>query len=359
MDVEYTYDDTGLRLTKTVNGEKYTYLYEGGLLVQETRGTKVFNYSYDANGELTMLKYQSKPTSSIHTAYYALNSRGDVIGLYNASGELIAKYTYDVWGNVLSITDASGDVVGETALANIQPFRYRSYYYDSDSSLYYLQSRYYDPVTHRFINADGLVSTGTGVLGHNMFAYCENNPVNCNDSLGLAKTSSFFKGITKALRVSIMMLKHAFKGKGKSQSYGPSSCVSKALSKSVIMQGVIDKNIEEFKKNNKTKATYDGSVSLYGKDNMYDVDLSYSVGKASYNMTISQETKTTGFWFLKKTKTRYVVDVFVSDRYDFDEYRDNATLGSILNNWGYDKQQEGSLVPFEWDASFTYYSEWS
>ena len=187
MDVEYTYDDTGLRLTKTVNGEKYTYLYEGGLLVQETRGTKVFNYSYDANGELAMLTFQSNPGGSKNTAYYALNSRGDVIGLYNASGELIAKYTYDVWGNVISVKGANGaEITSEGHIAMLQPFRYRSYYYDTDSSLYYLQSRYYDPVTHRFINADGYVSTGTGVIGYNMFVYCNNNPVNCCDCSGMS-----------------------------------------------------------------------------------------------------------------------------------------------------------------------------
>ena len=65
------------------------------------------------------------------------------------------------------------------------------YYNDWDSSLYYLQSRYYDPVTHRFINADGLVSTGTGVLGHNMFAYCDNNPVSYTDSSGDKKESAY------------------------------------------------------------------------------------------------------------------------------------------------------------------------
>ena len=50
--------------------------------------------------------------------------------------------------------------------------------YVAETGLYYLQSRYYDPQTGRFINADGFASTGQGLLGHNMFAYCQNNPVN-------------------------------------------------------------------------------------------------------------------------------------------------------------------------------------
>ena len=69
----------------------------------------------------------------------------------------------------------------------MNPFRYRGYYYDTETGLYYLQSRYYDPEIGRFINADGLVSTGQGVLGNNMFAYCENNWVNFSDPSGLCK----------------------------------------------------------------------------------------------------------------------------------------------------------------------------
>lgn len=140
--VNYTYDTNGMRLSKTVDGVEYTYLYENGLLVQETRGSKVFDYSYDANGRLAMLRYQAGPTSSIYYFYYALNSRGDVIGLYNSSGDLTAKYTYDVWGNVLSVTNSSGEAVSDGNIAKQQPFRYRSYYYDTESNFYYLQSRF-------------------------------------------------------------------------------------------------------------------------------------------------------------------------------------------------------------------------
>ena len=82
--------------------------------------------------------------------------------------------------------DSTGhEVTVATDIANLQSLKYRGYVYDRETGLYYLQSRYYDPVTHRFINVDGLVSTGTGVLGYNMFSYCENNPTNYFDSTGM------------------------------------------------------------------------------------------------------------------------------------------------------------------------------
>jgi len=189
--VSYTYDTDGMRLTKKIGNTNYTYLYNEGLLVQETRGDEIFDYSYDANGSIRMLKYRAIESATPTYYYYALNSRNDVVGLYNSSGAVCAKYTYDPWGNITSVTNASGTAITDTNnIAHTQPFRYRSYYYDTDSKFYYLQSRYYDPLTHRFINADGLVSTGTSVLGFNMFAYCDNNPVNFTDSSGNYPTYS-------------------------------------------------------------------------------------------------------------------------------------------------------------------------
>lgn len=75
------------------------------------------------------------------------------------------------------------------------PFRYRGYYYDSESGLYYLQSRYYDPVTCRFVNADGYISDGNSIIGYNMFVYCGNNPINRSDLSGM-----FWKEVGQALK---------------------------------------------------------------------------------------------------------------------------------------------------------------
>lgn len=109
--------------------------------------------------------------------YYVLNLQGDVVGLVDGSRNFAARYTYDPWGKVLTATGT---------LADVNPLRYRGYYYDSESGFYYLQSRYYDPAIGRFINADSYVSTDVdGLLSSNMFAYCENNPVTRVDPSGL------------------------------------------------------------------------------------------------------------------------------------------------------------------------------
>ena len=116
------------------------------------------------------------------TYYYVTNLQGDVMGMVDSSGNSVATYTYDPYGKVLTATGA---------LAEKNPLRYRGYYYDSESGLYYLQSRYYDPTTRRFVNADSYAGTGQGLLGYSMFAYCLNNPCNYKDSQGFEAIAIF------------------------------------------------------------------------------------------------------------------------------------------------------------------------
>ncbi len=115
---------------------------------------------------------------------------GDVIGILDNSGNLLVSYTYTAFGvpttSFPGITSSMSDAQKQDIyiLGSNNPFRYRGYYFDTETGFYYLNSRYYDPVTGRFLNSDGLVSTGQGVLGQNMFAYCENNPVMGYDPYG-------------------------------------------------------------------------------------------------------------------------------------------------------------------------------
>jgi len=188
--VNYTYDVDGLRKSKVVtkNGSSttHTYQYVGDQLRYEARGEKRFYYFYDATGSLTAIGYYPNATSKLYMYYILTNSRGDVVGIYNGSGTLLASYEYDAWGNIISVKDGSGETISpeENNIANLNPIRYRGYYYDSETGLYYLQSRYYNPQVGRFLNADGYVTTGQGVLSYNMFAYCGNNPVNRLDLSG-------------------------------------------------------------------------------------------------------------------------------------------------------------------------------
>ena len=127
----------------------------------------------------------SNYASRVFDAYFfEKNVQGDIIGVYNSTGKKIGAYTYDAWGKC-SLSGANGNTILEDkVVAFYNPFRYRGYYYDVETGLYYLQSRYYNPEWGRFLNADGYVSTGTGMLGYNMFAYCNNNPVMLVDSEG-------------------------------------------------------------------------------------------------------------------------------------------------------------------------------
>jgi len=113
--------------------------------------------------------------------WYEKNIFGDIVAVYNEAGTKLISYNYDAWGN---FTASYYNGTTSSSIAARNPFRYRGYYYDADLGLYYLQTRYYDSVTGRFINADGYVSTGQGILGNNMFAYCNNNPVMFTDPTG-------------------------------------------------------------------------------------------------------------------------------------------------------------------------------
>ena len=183
--ISYGYDSGSVRTTKTVNGVKYTYTYLNGQLLYETRGDAKFYYSYDANGILYNVRYTLTDGGTEYSYYYTHNSRGDIVGIYNGVGELKAHYEYDAWGNVISITDNNGNAItNPNHIGNLNPFRYRGYYQDTETGLYYLMSRYYDAVTHRFINADGYFQSGGSILDANTFAYCRNNPNAYLDFLG-------------------------------------------------------------------------------------------------------------------------------------------------------------------------------
>lgn len=96
--------------------------------------------------------------------------QNDVIALIDDAGETVVEYKYNSWGKILSITGSKAGTIGKT-----NPFRYRGYYYDEETGMYYLKNRYYDPEIRRFISADSYIS-GFNSTMCNVFCYCGNNP---------------------------------------------------------------------------------------------------------------------------------------------------------------------------------------
>ena len=212
---EYTYNADGIRIGKSVPGGTLRYLTDGTRLVSQigTGVGKTLDFYYNAGGEAIGFRYGGADY------YYGRNVQGDVIELYQ-SGALIATYEYDAWGKLVSVKNASGaeiaDTLESTHAAAVNPIRYRGYYYDHETGYYYLNSRYYDPEVGRFINADGYVSTGQGILGTNMFAYCENNPVSRVDPTGhfWSEIWEFAKTAVTEIGKAIGVLSPAYAGCG-------------------------------------------------------------------------------------------------------------------------------------------------
>ena len=174
--ITYGYDSDGKRITKTVNGTTYNYHYLGDQLVELTWDGNKLHFTYDSTGPLSV-NYNGTEY------FYVKNAQGDVTGLVSASGTRVVTYTYDAWGNLLSTTGTMASTLGSA-----NPLRYRGYVYDTETGLYYLQSRYYNPTWGRFINADDttllLSSPGKAHWDKNVFAYCDNNPLNRVDEDG-------------------------------------------------------------------------------------------------------------------------------------------------------------------------------
>lgn len=173
LTVNYAYDDSGIRIQKTVNGTETKFYLNGTVILTQMTGNERMDFLYDEAGDLLGFKYDG------NSYYYIRNLQSDITGILNSAGEQIVSYAYDAWGKLLSVAGSAADTIGKK-----NPFRYRGYYYDTETGLYYLNSRYYDPDIGRFLNADGYVTTGTGLLDVNMYAYCKNNPVNYSDPSG-------------------------------------------------------------------------------------------------------------------------------------------------------------------------------
>ena len=126
--------------------------------------------------------------SASQFTYYLFtkNLQGDIVGIYTPDGAKVAEYRYDAWGNHVVCDSTGAQNTTSTFIGNINPFRYRGYYFDTESGFYYLNSRYYDPQVKRFISADDISYLGANgdLNSYNLYAYCSNNPVMYSDTSG-------------------------------------------------------------------------------------------------------------------------------------------------------------------------------
>ncbi len=197
--LSFTYNADGIRSSKTVNGVTHYYHLAGTQILSEewTDANEVQHliiYHYDSNGQPVGMSYRNSTDyeGTYDSFLFVKNLQGDIIKVLDDEGNLLVSYTYDAWGNPTSTTYSNS---GASTAVIYNPFRYRGYHYDSETGLYYLNSRYYNPAIGRFINSDVLVSTGQGLLGYNMFVYCNNNPIAFSDPSGEILISAIIIGV--------------------------------------------------------------------------------------------------------------------------------------------------------------------
>ncbi len=230
--ITYKYNDEGIRTEKVVNGIASKYYLEGTKVIYEMTGTNLSYYQYDEQGNIIGMQYNGTQY------YYIKNLQGDIIGILDNELNQVVKYDYDSWGKVIAITDATGtEITDQSHIGNINPYRYRSYRYDRETGLYYLQSRYYNPEWGRFLNADGYI---TGIaIGNNLYAYCCNNPINYYDPYGEIAVTSSMLLLLLGIAMGAYMLSQVDVDLSWIDFSTPSSSKSSATNDETVASGIV------------------------------------------------------------------------------------------------------------------------
>ncbi len=174
----YTYNANGIRTSKTVDGVRHDFVLDGAKILRETWGGNTLTPLYDNEDSVCGIIYNEEPY------YFQKNLQGDIIGIVDKNSTVVARYSYDAWGkctvDFIDIERTCG-----IDIANINPFRYRGYYFDREIGLYYLQSRYYDAEIGRFINEDEAeIVLSQSHKEVNIYTYGYNNPITTIDLMG-------------------------------------------------------------------------------------------------------------------------------------------------------------------------------
>ena len=262
--ISYKYNSEGIRISKKVNNTETKYYLEDNDIIFEKRGNNVLYYLRNDIDDLFGFMYNND------LYYYVKNNKNDIVGILDNSYNIVAKYKYDSWGKVISITDSQDNDISNNVnnIGNINPFRYRSYYYDSETKLYYLNSRYYNPEWKRFINPDSYAGQiGGNILLHNIYIYSLNNPILYSDESGnIVGLTSVAAGVLYAFGIAVFKASvyvavsglvvggSIYVGKAISNNKSKSKSKTKAQSKSKIKTAVAAKaktSTKKYSNNNK------------------------------------------------------------------------------------------------------------
>ncbi len=296
--LKFKYDENGIRKSKIYNGLETKYYTLNDEIVYEDRNDTVIYYLYDAEG-LIGFKYNNK------IFYYLKNLHNDIIGIFDEEGNKIVTYIYDSWGKLLSIKGENGNDISNDLnhIGNINPFRYRSYYYDLETGLYYLNHRYYNPELGRFISPDVVLGANEDILSYNLYAYVSNNPIVNYDKTGNGKfLNNLFSAIVNLFSKSTKKkVKEQAKKKNKKSSTA-SFCNNSTPSGAVSKTSGVSKNKKIVTQTNKGSiSTVFGTCDISADHNFGNYG--YDVGPTSADFYISS---TTG-------------DTTVKNTFDFDD----------------------------------------
>lgn len=272
----YDYDYKGNRIKKIVNGMTTDYYWENNQIVFEMSNNNMIYYIRDVDGQLIGFIYDN------NNYFYEFDAEDDIVGILNSNNEKIVLYEYDDWGKLINVIDYSN-----IELSKINPFRYRSYYYDEETKLYYLNSRYYNPEWGRFLSPDPLIGSSEDIVGYNLFTYVNNNPINNSDFSGnfLKKLISGIKKVANKIYNSV---KTAITKDDNSKDVTKDTS-KKAVNVCVKPQTSIKKNNTNIKKSeninklptrdipNSTRTKPNGDTRTYGPDGKatHDIDRSH------------------------------------------------------------------------------------
>ncbi len=225
----FAYNGEGARYRK----DQIEYTLDGDRVLRETNGLVTLTYYYGTNG-IVGFHYVNLSKNIEEDYFFGKNVHGDVVAIYDSNGSIVARYTYDAWGNIVDSCDYTTHKIGER-----NPIRYRGYYFDAETDLYYISGRYYDPATGKFINpADVSTSIFKDIYKSNLYCFCKNpfSVSSGSSKIGYRESSSLgcdYSGVTQVFAKGSFK-KGPFFGNGKvsanelGQSFGSTIVVDSA-----------------------------------------------------------------------------------------------------------------------------------